>query len=197
MDKPANTNFDIHPLLTKRWSPRAFSREPVEREKLQRIFEAARWSPSASNEQPWSFIIGFEGDETFRQIFESLVEFNQLWVKTAPVLVVAIGRKVSVKSGKHNEYYRYDVGQALAHLTIQATSEGMFVHQMGGFDAKQLSGSFEIPEDHEAITVFTVGYQGDYKELHPNHQKLELADRIRKSQEDFIYSGKFGVKLSI
>lgn len=197
MDKPAKTTFSIHPLLTKRWSPRAFSRQPVEREKLQRIFEAARWAPSASNEQPWSFIIGFEGDATFRLIFDTLVEFNQLWVKTAPMLVVAVGRKASSKSGKPNEYYRYDVGQALAHLTIQAASEDLFVHQMGGFDANKLSKSLFINDDHEPVSVFTIGYQGDYRELHPNHQKLELADRTRKSQEDFIFSGKFGLKFTI
>ena len=194
MDKPASTNYPILPLLTTRWSPRAFSKQPVEREKLQRIFEAARWAPSASNEQPWSFIIGFDGDETFRLIFESLVEFNQLWVKTASILVVAVGKKTSSKSGRPNQWVRYDVGQAVAHLSVQATHEGLFVHQMGGFDGQKLIKSFSIPDDYEPITVFTVGYQGDIKELHPNQQELELAERTRKSQEGFIFAGKFGEK---
>ena len=75
--KRANPRYPIHNLSKKRWSPRAFNGEPVETEKLQRIFEAARWSPSASNEQPWAFIVGMQGDETYDKIFSTLVEFNQ------------------------------------------------------------------------------------------------------------------------
>jgi nitroreductase len=77
--KEADTEHDIHPLLRRRWSPRAYSDLPVEPDKLLRIFEAARWSPSSSNLQPWSFIIGFKGDDTYAKIFDTLVEFNQIW----------------------------------------------------------------------------------------------------------------------
>lgn len=197
MDKQAKTDFPIHPLLTSRWSPRAFNGEPVEKEKLQRLFEAARWAPSASNEQPWSFIVGLSGDETYRMIFETLVEFNQLWAKTAPVLVVSVGRKLSVKTGKPNQSFTYDVGQSVAHLSFQAMHEGLYVHQMGGFDAKKIAKLFQIEEDFEALTVFSIGYMGDYKVLHPNLQESELAERQRKCQDDFVFSNKFGQKTSI
>lgn len=195
MIKTAKTDYQIHPLLINRWSPRAFNNQPVETEKLQRLFEAARWAPSASNEQPWSFIVGISGDETYSMIYDSLVEFNQLWAKTAPVLAVAVGRKISVKSGKQNLWYGYDVGQAVAHLSIQATHEGLFVHQMGGFDAEKISSLLHIPEDHEALTVFVIGYMGDYSVLHPNLQQPEMAERQRKSQHEFIFSKKYGQKL--
>ncbi|MBE0637523.1 MAG: nitroreductase family protein [Bacteroidales bacterium] len=197
MNKRANTDFPIHPLLTERWSPRAFNGQAVEKEKLQRLFEAARWAPSASNEQPWLFIIGLSGDETYQKIFSTLVEFNQLWTKTAPVLAVAIGRKSSVKTGKKNPWYGYDVGQSLAHLTFQAMHEGLYVHQMGGFEAEKISELFQIEDDFEALTVFTIGYPGDFKVLHPNLQKSELAERQRKSQVDFVFSDKFGQKTTI
>ncbi len=195
MKKEAKTDYQIHPLLTSRWSPRAFSNQPVETEKLQRLFEAARWAPSSSNEQPWSFIVGISGDETYSMIYDSLVEFNQLWAKTAPVLVVAVGKKLSSKSGKQNAWYSYDVGQSVAHLSIQAAHEGLYVHQMGGFDAAIISTELQIPEDHEALAVFTIGYMGDYNVLHPNLQQLELAERQRKSQHEFVFSKKFGQKL--
>jgi nitroreductase len=192
MEKQANTDHPIHTLLTNRWSPRAFGNRKVEKEKLQRLFEAARWAPSASNEQPWYFIIGQAGDDTYRKIFETLVEFNQLWAKTAPVLMLLAGKTKSGKSGKHNPWWQYDTGQAAAHLTFQAASDGLWLHQMGGFDAEKAGKSFNLPEDHTAITVIALGYQGDAARLHPNLQKLEIAERERKNTRTFVFSNTFG-----
>ncbi len=194
MEKPANTNHPLHPYLEKRWSPRAFSDKRVEKEKLQRIFEAARWAPSARNEQPWYFMVGEAGDETFNNIFETLVEFNQLWVKTAPMVMLAIGKVDSSKSGKENAWIKYDVGQSVAHLTFQATHESLWVHQMGGFDADKARELFDIPGDFEAISAIAIGYAGDYRVLHPNLQKPEVAGRERKNMDSFVFSYKFGEK---
>ncbi|HZK07414.1 MAG TPA: nitroreductase family protein [Bacteroidales bacterium] len=190
--KRANPRYPIHNLSKKRWSPRAFNGEPVETEKLQRIFEAARWSPSASNEQPWAFIVGMQGDETYDKIFSTLVEFNQLWVKTAPLLAISAGRSISLKNGMPAEYFKYDVGQAMAHLTFQATYEGLYVHQMAGFDREKAHQLLEIPEKYEVISAFTIGYPGDYKMLHKNLQAMEIAPRERLHTDDFVFSGTFG-----
>jgi nitroreductase len=190
--KKAITRFPIHTLLKKRWSPRAFNGEPVETDKLQRIFEAARWAPSASNEQPWAFIVGMHGDETYQEIFSTLVEFNQLWVKTAPVLAVSVGRTISLKNGMPAEWFKYDVGQAVAHLTFQATYEGLYVHQMAGFDRNKAHQLLEVPDKYEVITAFTIGYPGDYKVLHKNLQAMEIARRERLHTDDFVFSGSFG-----
>lgn len=194
MNKRASTKYPIHEILETRWSPRAFNGEKVEKEKIQRLFEAARWAPSASNEQPWFFMVGEQGDETYKKIFETLVEFNQLWVKTAPVVVLTIGRVNGLKSGQPSDWFKYDVGQAVAHLSIQATQEGLFVHQMAGFDREMTKELFEIPEGFEAITVIAVGFIGDPKQLHPNLEKMEWAERVRKSSDEFVFSNKFGQK---
>jgi len=194
INKNAKTNYPIHKILEQRWSPRAFDGIKIERSKLQRIFEAARWAPSASNEQPWHFIIGEQGDETFKMIFETLVEFNQLWVKTAPLAGITVGRIGGLKSGEPSDWYKYDVGQAAAHMSFQATHEGLYVHQMGGFDREKAGELFEIPEGYEAITAFAIGNIGDYKVLHPNLQKSELAERTRKNMDEFVFSNKFGKK---
>jgi nitroreductase len=194
IDKRAKTDFPIHELLTKRWSPRAFDSRKVEREKLQRLFEAARWAPSASNEQPWRFIIGEQGDATYKKIFETLVEFNQLWVKTAPLAVIAIGRTHSLKSGLPAEWFKYDVGQALAHLSFQASHEGLYVHQMAGFDRSKAGELFEIPDGFEAITTFAIGYIGEPELLHPNLQKMEIETRTREKTNTFVFSNLFGQK---
>jgi len=197
MKKKAKTNYPLHEILESRWSPRAFSGEKIENAKLQRLFEAARWSPSASNEQPWFFIVGEAGDTTYQMIFETLVEFNQMWSKTAPVLMLAICKKTSVKTGKANEWCRYDVGQSVAHLTFQASYEGLYVHQMGGFDAEKASELFLIPDDYEAVTAIAVGFIGDYQILDPGLQKSELAGRERKNSSEFVFSDKFGEKSAI
>lgn len=193
-NKSARTKHPIHQILEKRWSPRAFNGKKIEKEKLQRMFEAARWSPSASNEQPWSFIVGQMGDDTYKKIFSTLVEFNQLWVKTAPVAAISVGRIKSLKSGKANDWFKYDVGQSLAHLSFQATHEGLYVHQMAGFDREKARTIFDIPVDYEAISAFAIGHIGDYKILHPNLQKMEVQERERKNIEEFVFSNKFGEK---
>src|SRR5207249_2641010 len=57
MEKPAETQYPIEEILRRRWSPRSFSDLLVEPEKLQSLFEAARWAASSFNEQPWNFIV--------------------------------------------------------------------------------------------------------------------------------------------
>ena len=193
IEKKSNTTYPIHEILENRWSPRAFDGRKIEKQKIQRMFEAARWSPSASNEQPWNFIIGEQGDETFKQIFETLVEFNQLWVKTAPLAGITVGQKNTSKN-KPNDWFWFDVGQAMAHLSFQATHEGLFVHQMAGFDREKANEIFSIPKGFEAISAFAIGDMGDYKELHPNLQKIETQERERKNMESFVFSNKFGEK---
>lgn len=191
--KETPTNIAIHQLIRQRWSPRAFSPAPVAPEILHRIFEAARWAPSSSNLQPWLFIAGFSGDETYKAIYSSLVEFNRLWASTAPVLLVSIGKETNDRD-QPNSSYKYDVGQAVAFLSLQAMAEGVYVHQMGGFD-KELAGRLlEVPENYKVITAIAMGYSGNPEVLHENLKLLEFAPRARKPLEEFVFTGKFGEK---
>jgi len=193
--KAPATDVTFHPLLFHRWSPRAFSAKETEPEKLRRIYEAVRWAPSASNHQPWYFLVGFKGDKVYEKIFSTLVEFNQLWVSTAPVLMLAITKRMNPR-GEVNRYRDYDLGQAVAYLTFQATAEGMYVHQMGGFDAVKAAQLLEIPEDFEVRTSLTLGYRGDPEVLHPNLKKLEYSERTRRPVGETVFTGSFGSKAS-
>src|SRR4029077_4304777 len=93
MHNPAKTDYPVHELIQNRWSPRAFSDNPVSCEALRSLFEAARWAPSSSNEQPWAFIVGTEDDpETHNKILSTRVKFNQAWAKHAPVLAIAVSK---------------------------------------------------------------------------------------------------------
>jgi len=191
--KQAATDFPIHPLLSSRWSPRAYRLEPIETEKLQRIFEAARWAASASNLQPWYFLVGFKGDEVYEKIFSTLVEFNQLWVKNAPVLVLAIGKTTNPK-GDANGSFGYDLGQSVAILSIQAMHEGIYTHQMSGFNMTEAASLLEIPADFEIKSAFTLGYLGEAEQLHPNLLKAETSPRTRRPISESVFTGSFGHK---
>jgi len=189
--KQAELEYEVHPIIASRWSPRAYDTRPVEPVKLQRIFEAARWAASSSNLQPWYFLVGMKGDEAYEKIFETLVEFNQLWAVNAPLLVLAIS-KTTNQRGEPNKSYAYDLGQAVATLSLQAIAEGIYTHQMGGFDEAKAASLFGIPEDYKALVVFALGYMGDHGELHHKLQKLELSPRIRRSTREFVFTGSFG-----
>ena len=191
--KKPELDYTIHPLIASRWSPRAYDERVVEPEKLQRIFEAARWTASSSNLQPWFFLVGFKEDTVYQKIADTLAEFNQLWALHAPVLVLAIAKTTNSR-GEINNAHAYDVGQAVASLSLQAMSEGVYTHQMGGFDAEDVAISLEIPEEYKVLVVFTLGYLGDVEQLHPNLKKLELSPRTRRSVSETVFTGSFGHK---
>ena len=192
MIKDAQNKYPINELSRTRWSPRAFSTKPVEKEKLQSLMEAARWSPSSGNEQPWRFFLGIHPDETWVKIFETLDEGNKLWVKNVQVLLMSMGKKTRGKRSVANFYYGYDTGQSVAHLSLEAMSNGLHVHQMAGFDGELATRLFSIPEDFQPLTVVAVGYLGDPELLSEDQNTSELAPRIRRDFDEFVFSGTFG-----
>ncbi len=192
MTNPAITSQPINNLSGNRWSPRAFLDKPVETEKLISMFEAARWSASGGNEQPWRFIIGVNHNETWQKIFDTLNAGNQEWNSHVPVLILAIGYKISSWDGNESGYFKYDTGQAVAHLSLEAMHQGLYVHQLGGFSVERASELFDIPATCEALTVISVGYLGDPLSLPGKLKERELQERKRKDLSEFVFSGKFG-----
>lgn len=190
--KEADNRYPVNPFSKARWSPRAFADRPVEREKLQSLFEAARWSPSSGNQQPWRFIIGIRPDETWNKVFQCLDDGNQLWAYLPPVLMISCGRKKMNSGGDDNGKYMYDTGQSVAHLSIEATSQGLFVHQMGGFYPEKAIELFEIPAEYEPLTAIAVGYMGEPELLKGHNYEREFRPRTRRECNDFVFSGKFG-----
>ena len=192
MEKPTDNQYPILDTFRKRWSPRAFSEQPVEKEKLQSLMEAARWAPSARNEQPWRFIVGLKGDGTWEKIYESLVEWNRQWAGRAPVLVMNIGKKFHDFRHLSNATYQYDTGQAVAMMIAEAVNQGLIGHQMGGFSAEKAIQLFDIPEDYQPISVSAFGYYGDPVLLPEDMQKSEFEDRQRRPLTETVFSEKFG-----
>jgi nitroreductase len=188
MEKIRPVDHDIHELLKKRWSPRAFGERSIDPEKLRRIFEAARWSASCFNEQPWRFIVGVKGEgAVYDRITATLAAGNQRWTGTAPVLVIICGKKTFSHNGKPNNWHVYDAGQAAAHLTFQAMSENVFVHQMAGFKADKVRELFDIPEDYAVITALAMGYLGDPGQLPEEMRKSESAPGSRRPLAETVF----------
>ncbi len=88
---PRTPATDIDSMFTDRWSPRSFLADPLTDDQLKTLFEAARWTPSCYNEQPWLFL--YATDAADRERFASaLVEKNRLWATKAPLLVFVLAR---------------------------------------------------------------------------------------------------------
>jgi nitroreductase len=196
LTKTADTLHDIHDLLKQRWSPRAFSSTPIPAHALKKLFEAARWSPSASNIQPWAFVIATQQEpEAFSRVAGLLNPNNARWAAKSPVLVIAILNKKN-PAGAPNDWAAYDLGQAVAHLSVQAEALGLSVHQMGGFDRTRAQEELGLPTDYEALTAIAIGYQGELADLPEDLQTRETAARTRKPQSEFVFNGTWNNPLN-
>ena len=123
LDRTAETSVPFLDVLAQRWSPRAFDAETaIDEDKLASALEAARWSPSASNTQPWRFLVARRGTELHAQIHNALMGFNREWAGAAQVLIVALSEDADADGNPH-PWAQYDLGQAVAHLSVQAHSD--------------------------------------------------------------------------
>jgi len=198
IEKPADTTYPIEPLLQQRWSPRAFAERPVEPEKLLRLWEAARWSASCTNQQPWYFIVATKEDPVeYARLLSCLRENNQQWASSAPVLMVSVAKLAFDMNDQPNRYAFHDVGLAVANLIFQATALGLYVHQMAGFYPDRARELYGIPEGFEPVAGIVLGYPGDPAILSEELRQRELAPRTRKPLESFIFQGAWGQTSSL
>jgi nitroreductase len=193
--KLAAADNPIHPLLQERWSPRAFAPTPISHAQIRSLLEAARWSASGGNGQPWSFVVAPQEDRVaFDLLLRCLVEGNQVWARHAPLLILTVAQLLR-EPGKPNSLALYDLGQAVAYLSIQATALGLQAHQMAGFSPDLACAAFAIPEDHAPVTVIAVGTPGTPETLPENLRTRELAERTRKPITSFVFGGTWGQRL--
>ena len=193
MEKLAETQVPIHEVIGRRWSPRAFAPRPVESERLLSVFEAARWAASASNEQPWAFMVATSDDpKNYEGMLGVLVDFNRGWANQAPVLILTLAHTQFEKDGRPNRHAFYDLGQAAANLSLQATALGLVTHPMAGFDAEAARQRFAVPAGWEPVSVIALGYPGDPDSLNETLRQRELGQRKRKPLPSLVFSGAWG-----
>jgi nitroreductase len=190
----AVTDYPIHELLARRWSPHLFQKTPVRESDLRSLFEAARWAPSSYNEQPWSYIVATKHKpEEFSRLLSCLAEGNQVWAKTAPVLALGVVTLKFQRNGKDNRAAIHDLGLAAGNLLVEAMSRGLSVHQMIGISPERARELFQIPQNSEAWTALAIGYKEATDAVPEDYMKRALASRHRKSQSQFVFNGKWGV----
>ncbi len=193
MKRSAPTEMELLLPILDRWSPRAFSDRIPERNILLRVFEAARWAPSAFNEQPWRFILATRDDQAgFQKMLSCLMEINAVWASRAPVLAIMSTAKTYAKNGRENRHAGHDAGLALSQLILQATWEGLFVHPMAGFSSNRAREAYGIPDAFEPLTALALGYYGDVDDLSEELRKRELAPRERRPLDQTLFSESWG-----
>jgi nitroreductase len=185
--KSGKTDVPVETLMLRRWSPRAFTQEPVNDADLASIFTAASWAASSYNEQPWRFVVGRKGDETWQLIFDALLPFNQSWTISAPVLYASFAKTRFTMNGNPNAVALHDVGAASANASLQATALGLHTHGLAGFSPEKLRASFAVPEEFDPVACWALGRLGDPAALADNYKAMELAPRTRKSLNEFVF----------
>ncbi|MCC3156060.1 nitroreductase family protein [Hymenobacter sp. 15J16-1T3B] len=189
--KHAQTHYPVVDVIKHRWSPRAFTPQPLSDDDLRTLFEAAAWAPSAMNEQPWRFIYAHrEQTEAFQRIWNCLLPGNQPWAKHAAVLVVVLARKTMGANDAPNRHYLHDTGMATANLLLQAASMGIHGHVMGGFDMAKTQEALHLPADLEPATFLALGYVGEAEQLEEPFRSRELAPRSRKPLSEFVFENE-------
>lgn len=191
--KYAATEHPILKFLAERWSPYGFEPRAVSEADLRSLFEAARWAASSYNEQPWNYLVATkENAPEFARLLSCLVEANQTWARSAPVLVLSVVSLRFAENRQDNRAAVHDLGLAAGNLVVEATARGLSVHQMIGILPDPARELFQIPEHFEAWTAMAIGYQANPARLPAALKERDLAPRQRKRLSKFVFTGQWG-----
>lgn len=187
-NKRAETTYPVLDIIKNRWSPRSFSEETISTEAMNTILEAASWSFSSMNEQPWRFVVAHHGSALFNTLFETLYPGNQPWNKKAAALVLTLKKKTFSGQEKLNTSALHDIGAANMLLTLQANSMGIYTHLMEGFDKQNAATVLDLDPDLEPVVLIALGYPDVAEKLEEPFKTRELAPRKRKPLNEIVLS---------
>jgi nitroreductase len=174
--------YPIDKIFINRWSPRAMTGEPVNKQELMSLFEAARWAPSSYNNQPWRFMYTYKDSDDWQLFFNLLAPGNQKWAKDAGILIVVASHTLFAFNNKPSRTHSFDAGAAWENLALQASIMGLAVHGMEGFNYERARSELNIPQEYAVEAMIAVG--------RPAHdQREELTDRMKV--DEFAFEGKF------
>lgn len=181
---------ELNPFLQARRAYRALSPEPIAREALERLVEAAHLAPSCFNNQPWRFVIA--DGETLERVKAALPGGNY-WAKRAPaILALASHRDLDCKLNDGRDYFLFGCGMATGFLMVQATQMGLIAHPIAGYDPLAVKEALGIPKQYVLITLIVVGKPGDVSTLSDKHRAIELGPRERKPLSAVVAWNTFG-----
>lgn len=191
ISKPASTIVPISDLIANRWSPRVFdSSHTLSHGDVLALAEAARWSPSSNNAQPWKFSILLRGTKEFEAVSSAgLTGFNQSWAPNASVYVVVMAEKIRPDGKEWDKATAfYNAGLASAQIVFEAESMGLKSHYMGGILHDEIE-SILGAKDIWIVNVLAIGKQGDVSSASTELQERETAARTRRPLEEIILHG--------
>ncbi len=174
--------MDVFEAVSQRKSVRAYTDEPVPREKLEKILESARLAPSARNTQPWHFVV--VTDKEKRKIL-SKGKYAK-FLTQSPVVIVACGDKEA-----SSDWYAVDVALAVENMVLTAQAEGLATCCVGSFDEAEVRQTVKAPDNYEVIVMLAIGYPKE--KLDVTSKLLHLA-RPRKSLSEVASQEEFGKK---
>jgi nitroreductase len=175
--------MDVFEAIQERLSIRSYQDKPVEREKLEKILEAARLAPSARNIEPWHFI-AVTGAEKRKTLSKG--KFAK-FLNQAPLVIVACGDKEASP-----DWYAIDVALAVENMVLTAVSEDLSTCCVGSFDEREVRVALKVPENFEVLVLLAVGYSADTLDL---SSKLLNLVRSRKSLSEVASEETFGKPL--
>lgn len=161
-DSVSGMETNVSEIFLKRHSGTSFdSSKFLDNGQIYALIQAAKWSPSSFNDQPWNFIIcdKIQTPEAYYKALQSIYESQRDWVENAPVLMIAVTRTRFSYNNEFNEWAEYDTGAAALSLSLQAVDLDLMTHQLGGFDVDVIRRDFSIPEDHKPMAIIAVGYE--------------------------------------
>ncbi len=189
--KPAPTQLPILAPIIERWSPLAFSPKKVEQEKIDILFEAARWAPSSFNEQPWRYLYATRDDGDDRIRLESLLVQGNKWAKEAYILMISYTKETFAQNGKENAHALHDLGCATGFIALQLPSLGLIGHQMAGFLRDASNKILGVPVGFIPGSMMAIGYPADLALLPEELLARQNAPRERMPRREFVFRGKW------
>lgn len=190
--KIPSTDHPVMDLIKNRWSPRSFSEKEIPATDLYSILEAARWSMSANNEQPWRFILAPKDTEDFSKVLDTLMPGNSPWARNAAAFIVVVAKTTFDKEGSPvNTYAEYDTGLAASSLILQAQHMNIYSHTMAGFDKSKMKEKFQLNENLKPLTVIALGYLDSADKLQEPYLTRELTARVRKPLSDLLLNEEY------
>ena len=192
MERSSGIEYPVAADIAARKSTRAYSNRPVDDAHIRSLFEAVRWAPSSTNEQPWMYIYATPQQQELRDKMNlALNDSNRIWSDAAPLLVLAMTRRTFFRNGTVNAHAEYDLGGANAFLSLQAVHLGLQVRQMAGFSKEIVIRELNIPDGFDPVVIIAIGYPGNAEQLPEKLRQRELAPRERFRQEGFVMDRAF------
>lgn len=184
-------NYDVHPFIVNRWSPRSMTGEELSDDELMPLFEAARWAPSSNNAQLWRFVYAKRQMTSWETFVDLLAEGNKVWARQAAALVVVTSRTLFERNDKPAVTYAFDAGAAWENLALEGTRRGFVVHGMQGFDYEKARRELHVPEDYDVLAMIAVGKRAPRESL-PDHLQEREQPNDRRPLAEIIVAGRFG-----